>query len=705
MQKQEFKLTLDNDVITVTKSVIAGQANGSILVSWGETMVLATAVMGKQREGIDFFPLMVDYEERFYAAGKISGSRFMKREGKASQEAVLTSRLIDRSLRPLFNHALRNDIQVIVTVLSLDQKHDPDILAILAASTALSISDIPWAGPIAAIRIGRINRTLVVNPEHEDRKNSDLDLIVAGTAGKINMMEGGAKEVPEDHIMEAFTLAQKYIRQLIDFQITIKEAIGKEKMRLEIKTPDEALVKQVLAFLGTKLNETLFELDKKTRGENLGALRKSLLEHIAGLYPEEAGKMKEAGKIFEEQEDTIVHENVLKNNRRVDGRKTDELRGLEAHVGLLPRTHGSGLFIRGETQVLSVLTLGGPGDQQLVDGMEGKEERRFMHHYNFPPYSVGETGPMRGPGRRDIGHGALAERALAPLIPEQKDFPYTIRLVSETLSSNGSSSMASVCGSMLAMMDGGVPITKIAGGIAMGLMMDDKGNYKVLTDIQGPEDHHGDMDLKVAGTEDGITALQMDVKIEGVTTPILKDALEQAKKARLEIISTMKSAIAEPRKDLSQYAPRIITLEINPEKIKDVIGPGGKMINEIINETGVSIDIEDDGLVFITSVDAASAQKAVEWVKNITREARVGEIFQAKVKKIMEFGAFVEIFPGTEGLVHISKLAERRIARVEEVVKVGDIIPVKLMEIDGQGRLNLSLKDALPNGDETHKEE
>lgn len=705
MQKQEFKLTLDNDTITVTKSIIAGQANGSILASWGETMVLATAVMGKQREGIDFFPLMVDYEERFYAAGKISGSRFMKREGKASQEAVLTSRLIDRSLRPLFNHALRNDIQVIVTVLSLDQKHDPDILAILAASIALSISDIPWAGPVAAVRIGSINRTLVVNPSYEDRKSSDLDLIVAGTAGRINMMEGGAKEVPEDQIMEAFTLAQKYIRQLIDFQITIKEAIGKEKMQLEIKTPDETLVKEVLAFLGTKLNEVLFESDKKARGENLKALRKNLLEHIASLYPEEAEKAKEAGKIFEEQENKIVHENVLKNNKRVDGRKTDELRSLEAHVGLLPRTHGSGLFVRGETQVLSVLTLGGPGDQQLIDGMEGKEERRFMHHYNFPPYSVGEVGPMRGPGRRDIGHGALAERALAPLIPEQKDFPYTIRLVSETLSSNGSSSMASVCGSMLAMMDGGVPITKIAGGIAMGLMMDDKGNYKVLTDIQGPEDHHGDMDLKVAGTEDGITALQMDVKIEGVTTLILKDALEQAKKARLEIISTMKSAIAEPRKDLSQYAPRIITLEINPEKIKDVIGPGGKMINEIINETGVSIDIEDDGLVFITSVDAASAQKAVEWVKNITREARVGEIFQAKVKKIMEFGAFVEIFPGTEGLVHISKLADRRIARVEEVVKVGDIIPVKLMEIDNQGRLNLSLKDALPGQEQDNKKE
>ncbi len=704
MEKQEFKLTLDNDVITVTKSIIAGQANGSILVSWGETMVLATAVMGKKREGIDFFPLMVDYEERFYAAGKISGSRFVKREGKASQEAVLTSRLIDRSLRPLFNHALRNDIQVIITVLSLDQKHDPDILAILAASIALSISDIPWDGPIAAVRIGSINRTLVVNPEYEARVNSDLDLIVAGTAGKINMMEGGAKEVPEDQIMDAFSLAQKYIRQLIDFQITIKEAIGKEKMEIEIKTADEALQKEVMKFLGTKFNDVLFESNKTIRGKNISALRKSLLEFVNEKYPEDADKEKEALKIMEEQENAIVHENVLKNNRRVDGRKTDELRHLEAHVGLLPRTHGSGLFVRGETQVLSVLTLGGPGDQQLIDGMEGKEERRFMHHYNFPPYSVGEVGPMRGPGRRDIGHGALAERALAPLIPEQKDFPYTIRLVSETMSSNGSSSMASVCGSMLAMMDGGVPIKKIAGGIAMGLMMDDKGNYKVLTDIQGPEDHHGDMDLKVAGTEDGITALQMDVKIDGVTTPILKDALDQAKKARLEIISTMKSVIAEPRKDLSQYAPRIITLEINPEKIKDVIGPGGKMINEIINETGVSIDIEDDGLVFITSVDAASAQKAVEWVKNITREARVGEIFQAKVKKIMEFGAFVEIFPGTEGLVHISKLADRRIARVEEVVKIGDIIPVKLMEIDPQGRLNLSLKDALPKPEQDNKE-
>src|SRR3989344_4658326 len=611
MQKQEFKLTLDNDVITVTKSVIAGQANGSILVSWGETVVLATAVMGKQREGIDFFPLMVDYEERFYAAGKISGSRFMKREGKASQEAVLTSRLIDRSLRPLFNHALRNDIQVIITVLSLDQEHDSDILAILAASTALLISDIPWAGPIAAVRVGSIDRTLVINPLHKDRESSSLDLIVAGTAGKINMLEGGAKEVPEDQLLEAFTLAQKYIRPLIDFQNTIKEAIGKEKMRLEIKTPDEELAKRVHAFLGKKLDAVLYESDKKTRGENLGTLKKELEEHIAGFYPEEAGKIKEAGSIFEEQIDKTVHENILKHDKRPDGRKTDELRGLEAHVGLLPRTHGSGLFVRGETQVLSVLTLGGPGDQQLVDGMEGKEERRFMHHYNFPPYSVGEGGPMRGPGRRDIGHGALAERALAPLIPEQKDFPYTIRLLSETLSSNGSSSMASVCGSMLAMMDGGVPISKVAGGIAMGLMMDDKGAYKVLTDIQGPEDHHGDMDLKVAGTEDGVTALQMDVKIEGITTHILMEALAQAKKARLEILNFMKTVMASPRPQPSKYAPTILQIKINPEKIGAVIGPGGKVINGMIAKYGLAaIDIEEDGRVFIASQDRAKAEAA-----------------------------------------------------------------------------------------------
>ncbi len=699
MEKQEFKLKLGADEITITTSILAGQANGSVLASWGETMVLATAVMGKQRMGIDFFPLMVDYEERFYAAGKISGSRFMKREGKASQEAVLTSRLIDRSLRPLFDHALRNDIQIVVTVLSLDQAHDPDILAILAASAALSLSDIPWDGPIAAVRIGRIERVLVVNPTHEDRANSDLDLIISGTAKKINMLEGGAKEISEDQLAEAFTLSQRYIRMLTDFQEEIQKKIGKEKMQIVLKRPDPALMKQTGEFLSEKLDVALYELDKKTRGENLGSLRKELEAHIAGLYPGDESAMKQAGELFEEHINSAVHENILKHNKRPDGRTTDALRDLEAHVGLLPRTHGSGLFIRGETQVLSVLTLGGPGDQQLVDGMEGKEEWRFMHHYNFPPYSVGEVKPMRGPGRRDIGHGALAERALAPLIPEQKDFPYTIRLVSETLSSNGSSSMASVCGSVLALMDGGVPITKMAAGIAMGLMMDKEGNYKVLTDIQGPEDHHGDMDLKVAGTADGVTALQMDVKIDGVTVPILKDALAQAKKARLEILTVMRSTISASRADLSPYAPRIITLEINPERIKDVIGPGDKMINEIINETGVSIDIEDDGLVFITSVDAASAQKAVEWVKNITREAVVGEIFQAKVKKIMDFGAFVEIFPGTEGLVHISKLSEIRVARVEDVVKIGDIIPVKLMEIDGQGRLNLSLKDALEKND------
>ncbi len=697
LNKQEFKLTLGNDDITITKSILAGQANGSVMAQWGETVVLATAVMGKKREGVDFFPLMVDYEERFYAAGRIVGSRFIKREGKASEAAILTSRLIDRALRPLFNHAVRNDIQIIVTVLSFDQAHDPDILAILSASIALSISDIPWDGPIAGVRIGRIDRVLVVDPSYEERKNSDLDLIVAGTAGKINMIEGGAKEIPEGELIEAFTLAQKYILLLIDFQNEITKQIGKEKKQVEIKAPDEALIKQVRNFVGAQLDDILYDPDKKSRMSNLGVIKTALQENIAGLYPKDAEKVKEAGELFEEQIDRTVHINILKHNKRSDGRKTDELRSMQAHSALLPRTHGSGLFIRGETQVLSVLTLGSPSDQQLIDGMEGKEMKRFMHHYNFPPYSVGEVKPMRGPGRRDIGHGALAERALAGLIPEQKDFPYTIRLVSEILSSNGSSSMAAVCGSVLALMDGGVPITKMAGGIAMGLMMDAAGDYKVLTDIQGPEDHHGDMDLKVAGTEDGVTALQMDVKIEGVTAAILKDVLAQAKKARLEIIAVMKTAISEPKKDLSQYAPRIITLEINPERIKDVIGPAGKMINEIINETGVSIDIEDNGLIFITSTDAASAQKAVEWVKNITREVRVGEIFQAKVKKIMDFGAFVELFPGTEGLVHISKLSETRIARVEDVVKIGDIIPVKLMEIDGKGRLNLSLKDALKN--------
>lgn len=697
MEIKEFSLKLDGKTLTIKKSDMAGQANGSVFAQLGDTVVLATAVMGRSpKEGIDYFPLIVDYEEKFYAAGRIIGSRFIKREGKASQDAILTARLIDRAIRPLFDHALRHDVQIVTTVLSVDLEHDPDTVAMIAASCALAVSNIPWSGPIGAVRIAKVSDKWIINPTYEELKLSDLDLVVAGVNGRINMIEAGAKEVPEDVFAEAFETAQKEIDKLIDFQNEIMKATGKEKIKIEKEDLSE-LAKEVREFIGNRLQEALYnESDKIARMEKVNALKKELATNIAEIHSEAPGYAKIAEGLFEDEIDRLVHENIIQNNKRPDGRKIDEIRTLDCMVSLLPRTHGSGLFMRGNTHVLSILTLGSPGDQQLIDTMEAKETKRFMHHYNFPSFSVGEIGPMRGPSRRDIGHGALAERALAPVIPEQKEFPYTIRLVSETLSSNGSSSMASVCGSILALMDGGVPIKNMVAGIAMGLMSShENGDYKILTDIQGPEDHHGDMDLKVAGTDKGITAVQMDVKIEGISKKIFVETLAQARKARMEILDKMRQVLPESRPELSKYAPRIIQLQINPEKIRDVIGPGGKVINEIIDETGVSIDIEDDGSVFITSANEESARKAEEWVKNIAREFKVGEIFQGKVKKIMDFGAFVEIYPGTEGLVHISKLAEKRVDRVEDVVGIGDVVPVKLMEIDSQGRFNFSMKDAL----------
>ena len=694
MEMKEFSLALGDKTIVVRKNSLAGQANGSVFVSCGDTVVLATAVISKNaKENIDYFPLSVEYEERFYAAGRIPGSRFIKRETRASQEAILTGRLIDRTLRPLFDSSVRNEVQVIITVLSIDHENDPDVISMIAASTALATSNIPWAGPIGATRVGRVDGALVLNPTYAEREKSAMDIVVAGIHGRVNMLEGDAAELAEATVVEAITLAQSYVEKLIVFQNDIVKAIGAQKIAVPAKETDAAFVAFVESIVRAELEEILYQPHKQKRLDALNTLKDALAQQIAVRYPDDAKKGKEAMNLFEELINTIVHDNIIHKEKRPDGRKPDELRSLASYVSFLPRTHGSGIFVRGETQVLSVLTLGAPGDQQVIDTMETKDGmKRFMHHYNFPPYSVGETKPLRGPSRRDIGHGALAERALVRLIPPQIEFPYTIRLVSETLSSNGSSSMASVCASTLALMDGGVPITAMAAGIAMGLMSDEKGNYKVLTDIQGPEDHHGDMDLKVAGTENGITALQMDVKVDGVTVKILSETFAQAKKARLEILSVMKTALPAPRHELSQYAPRIITLQINPDKIRDVIGPGGKVINEIIDSTGVSIDIEDDGSVFITSVNQESAQKAVEWVKNLTREANVGEIFQGKVTRIMAFGAFVEIFPGTEGLVHVSQLSDKYVGHPDEVVKIGDIIPVKLVEIDSQGRMNLSHK-------------
>lgn len=700
METKEFSLDLDGKKLVVKKSVLAGQANGSVIVSLGDTVVLGTAVMSARvAEHVSYFPLTVDFEERFYATGKIMGSRFIKRERRASDEGILTARLIDRTLRPLFNQTMHNEVQVIITVLSVDQENDPNVAALIAASTALVTSDIPWNGPVGAVRIGKVDGKIIFNPSYEQRKISAMDFVVAGVESKINMIEGDGAEIPEDEMAQTLSLAEPLIKKIVAFQNEITKAIGSKKAEVKLEEKDEALEEAVKSFLGSRLEKVLFDYagPKKERGDALNGLKKELELHIAETHPEHPEKAGMAGKIFEEEIDKIVHDKAIKQSKRPDGRKPDELRELSAYISFLPRTHGSAIFIRGETQVLSILTLGAPGDQQWIDTMEKKGFKRFMHHYNFPPFSVGEVRPLRGPSRRDIGHGALAERALERLLPEQKEFPYTIRLVSETLSSNGSSSMASVCASTLALIDGGVPMKEPAAGIAMGLMSNENGNYRVLTDIQGPEDHHGDMDLKVAGTKNGITAIQMDVKVDGVGVSILKEALAQARKARMEILGVLESALAKSKKELSPLAPRIITLEINPDKIKDVIGPGGKMINEIIDETGVAIDIEDDGSVFITSTSKESAEKAVAWIKNITREAVVGEIFQGKVKRIMDFGAFVEIFPGTEGLVHVSQLSDAFIKNPHDVVKMGDVIPVKLMEIDSQGRLNLSAKEAAKN--------
>lgn len=689
----KFSKKVADKVFEVEIGRLAEQTNGSALVTLGGTTVLATCVMGRRNKAnVDYLPLMVDYEEKLYAAGKIKGSRFIKREGRPTDEAILTGRVIDRTIRPRFDQRIRRDIQVVTTVLSFDRENDPDILAILGASIALSVSDIPWDGPVAAVRVAKVADQMMINSTYEQRKESRMDFIVSGTSEMINMIEGSAMEVEEGVALDGIGLAQQQIRELIDFQKEIVNVIKPIKAEIEIKEFDADLVAKVKAFLDGKLDEAIYIKNKTERISQLGALKEKLADHVRSegfANLEEA--LKGADFLFEKEIDRIVHENILKSSKRPDGRSLDELRDLNCEVSILPRTHGSALFKRGNTQSLSVVTLGSPGDEQIIDDMEVDTKKRFFHHYNFPPYSVGEVGPFRGPGRREIGHGALAERALEKILPSREDFPYTIRVVSEILSSNGSSSMASVCASSLALMDAGVPISKPAAGIAMGLMMDERGAYKVLTDIQGPEDHHGDMDFKVAGTRDGICSVQMDVKIVGVTTQILKDAFAQAKKARLEILAKIGEAISAPRPALSPYAPRIITYQINPDKIREVIGPGGKTINEIIDQTGAKIDIEDSGLIFITSKDEESGEKALEQIKNITREVEVGEIFEGKVVKIMDFGAFVELLPKQDGLVHISELAPYRVRRVEDVVKLGDVVTVKVKNIDDLGRVNLTL--------------
>lgn len=695
MKHKKWSLQIGGRELEIETGLLANQANGAVTVRYGDTVVLATAVMSKGASRVSgYFPLMVDFEERYYAAGKIKGSRFIKREGRPSDDAILSGRAVDRTIRPLFDHRMRNDVQVICTVLSYDGENDPDVISIIAASTALSISNIPWNGPVAAVRVGKVKDEFILNPVNGELTEGTLDLLVSGTEEKINMLECGAKEVPEAVMLEAIKFAHQAVGKLSNFIAGIQKEVGQPKSEPALlKGTDEfeAKVKEILMENG--LAAALYDKNKQVIEEKLKAIQEKVAEYIKTNFAEEADKLKEIAEIvFEEVSDAIVHDNIIEKELRPDGRKLDEIRPIECRVGVLPRTHGTGLFTRGETQALTVTTLGSPGDEQIIDTMEVDMKKRYIHLYNFPPYSVGEVKPMRGPGRREVGHGALAEKALLPVLPEKEVFPYTILLVSEVLSSNGSSSMASTCGSTLSLMDAGVPIKRPVSGIAMGIIVRDENNFKVLTDIQGLEDHYGDMDFKAAGTEAGITALQMDVKVDGVTIAMLEAVLKQSQGNRMEILGKITQTIATPRAEMSQYAPRIIIMHINPEKIRNVIGTGGKIINEIIDETGVQIDIEDDGSVFITSIDAASAKKAQEWINNLTREVKAGEIFQAKVVKIMAFGAFVELLPGQDGLVHVSQISEKRVEKVEDYLKIGDIVPVKVMEIDSQGRINLTMK-------------
>ena len=701
MKSEKFKLSLADRELTVEMENLTEQASGSCFVRYGDTVVLATAVMSKQEiSGRGFFPLTVEYEERYYAAGKIKGPRYIKRESRPSDEAICNARLIDRTIRPLFPKEFQREVQVVDTVLSYDLQNDPDILGILAASVSLATSDIPWQGPVAAVRVGRVENSFILNPTSEEREKCQMEIVFVGLEKNkeilLNMIEGDFEEVEEELIIESFEFAKPYLKELFDFQKNIFEKVGKEKIASGQKSFDPELEKEIKSFLGDKLEKAIFQSKKEKRMNEVEQLKEELTNYVGEKYPERE-KISLVGGFFEKEIDKVVHQNVLLKENRPDGRKLDELREISCQAGILPRTHGSGLFCRGQTKVLSILTLGTPGDQQILEGMKITGKKRFMHHYNFPPYSTGEIKPMRGPGRREIGHGMLAEKALLPLVPSFEDFPYTMRIVSEILSSNGSTSMASISSASLALMDAGVPIKAPAAGIAIGLMTDEKGNYRVLTDIQGPEDHHGDMDFKVAGTEKGITAIQMDVKLAGITKEILKEALLQGKKARLQILKEMSKVLPKPRAELSPWAPRIYTLQISPDKIREVIGPGGKMIHEIIEKCEVNIDIEDSGKIYITAEKEEAAEKALSWIKNITREVKVGEIFQGKIRRILNFGAFAEILPGQEGLIHISQLAPYRVEKVEDVVKIGDMVPVKVISIDEQGRINLSLKEVKEN--------
>lgn len=703
MNAKEYKISIKEKDLIIKVDNFAEQASGSVFIRCGDTVVLSTVMMSNQKkEEIDFFPLIVNYEEKFYAAGKILGSRYNKREGRPSDDAIITSRLIDRSLRPLFpKELIGKEVQIISTCLSWDAVNDPDLLGLISASTALMISDIPFNAPVGAVRIGRNNNSkFILNPTYEERKKSDINVIFAGVKDEkgeivINMIEGEFNEIDESNVQEAFDLAKEYIKSICDIQEKIAKEFGKEKIVIPSDIFDNEFKEELEKLSGNKIAEAIKEKNKSLRSKKMERIKVEIGEIINNKYPGNKNKEKQFSSFLEKEIGKIIKENILARGERPDGRKPDELRDINFSVGILPRPHGSAIFSRGQTRSLSILTLGSPGNQQLLEEMESTREKRFLHHYNFPSYSVGEVKPIRGPSRRDIGHGMLVEKAILPVLPNFENFPYTIRIVSEILSSNGSTSMASVCSTSLALMDGGIPIKKPVAGISIGIIKnDDSDEYVLLTDIQGLEDFYGGMDLKIAGTDGGLTTIQMDVKIKGINSKMFSESLEQAKRTRFKILEKMKSVLEFPRENLSQYAPRVITFQINPEKIREVIGPGGKIINGIIDNTGATIDIKDSGIVFVTSEKEESAKKAAQWIKDITREVQVGEIFHGEVKKILDFGAFIEILPGQEGLVHISKLANHHVNKVEDVVKIGDMISVKVIGIDSQGRVNLSLKDA-----------
>ncbi|MEW6296225.1 MAG: polyribonucleotide nucleotidyltransferase [Thermodesulfobacteriota bacterium] len=677
--------------LSIESGRLAKQASGAAVVSYGETVVLVTVVAASTpRDGADFFPLTVDYQERTFAAGKIPGG-FFKREGRPSEREILVSRLVDRALRPLFPDEFFNETQVIASVLSIDRENDPDTVALIGASAALEVSDIPFRGPIAGVRIGRLRGALVVNPLQSEQEKSDINLFVAAGRDAIVMVEGGGRIVPEEDMLEALFLAQEAVKPVLDMQDEIKRVTGKPKRPVSVVPPDSALTERVKALAGDKLRAALTVVAKHERAAAVAALKQEVQDALAGEY---AGREQEVEKVFEDLTAATLRAMVVQENRRVDGRGPADIRPISCEVSVLPRTHGSALFTRGETQALVVTTLGTASDEQKIDALIGEQYKKFMLHYNFPPFSVGEVRPLRGPGRREIGHGALAERALQAVLPAEEEFPYTIRTVSEILESNGSSSMATVCGGTLSLMDAGVPIKAPVAGIAMGLIKEGE-EIRILSDIVGDEDHLGDMDFKVAGTAQGITALQMDIKVTGVTRDIMRHALYQARDGRLHILAQMAKALEAPRPEVAQNAPRILTLKVKPEKIRELIGPGGKMIRSIIEETGVKIDVEDDGTVYVASQDEESMSRAVARINRVTAEAEIGKVYKGVVRKIVDFGAFVEILPGTDGLVHISQLGPGRVRRVSDVLKEGDEILVKVLEIDRQGKIRLSQREAL----------